>query len=271
MKISIQGYIGSFHHIVAKHFFGNDIELLERNTFEEVFKDTVNQENDVGIIAIENSIAGSIRENYDLFLKYHVFIVNEVYLRIVQNLIVLPDIDIDDINEVHSHVMAIKQCERFLSQYPSWKIVETTDTALSISDISKNKWENIAGIASSLSAEVYDMKILIPSIETNHENYTRFFLISNKEIIEENANKISIVCQIDHKPGALAGMLNILTENNINLTKIESRPVVGDVWKYYFYIDFESNIYKSNIIDLLREYSTMLKVIGVYPSGVFIS
>lgn len=268
MKISIQGYKGSFHHIVAKYFFGENIDLNERNTFKEVFLDVVNNDVDFGIIAIENSIAGSIYENYDYFLKYNIFIIREIYLRIQQNLITLPETSIDDIKEIHSHIMAIRQCEDFLNKYPTWKIVETPDTALSVKYIHDTRSKYIGAIASSLSAELYGMKILQPSIETNKNNYTRFFVISNKDIFDIDADKSSIVCELEHKPGSLANLLNIFKEKNINLTKIESRPIVGDIWKYYFYIDLESNII--DILDELNQYCKMLKLIGVYKKGIYI-
>lgn len=268
MKISIQGYQGSFHHIVAKYFFGDDILLNERNTFKEVFLDVVNNNVDFGIVAIENSIAGSIYENYDHFLKYNVFIIKEIYLRIQQNLITLPETNIDDIQEIHSHIMAIRQCEDFLNKYPQWKIVETADTALSVKYIHDTKSKNIGAIASTLSAELYGMKILQSSIETNKNNYTRFFVISNKDIFDIDADKSSIVCELEHRPGSLANLLNIFKEKNINLTKIESRPIVGDIWKYYFYIDVESNII--DILNELHQYCKMLKLIGVYKKGIYI-
>lgn len=179
MPISIQGYQGSFHHIVARKLFGHSVEILERDSFPEVFEDVAQGKASHGIIAIENSLTGSILENYDLLLKYDkIHIIDEIYLRISQHLISWPDNTLSDISTVHSHPVALKQCATFLHQHPQWKITEETDTAGSVKMLRDKKMKHGAAIASSLAAELYHMKILAPNIEMNKKNYTRFLVLS---------------------------------------------------------------------------------------------
>jgi prephenate dehydratase len=268
MTISIQGYKGSFHHIVAQHFFGDNIKLLERDTFAEVFQDTMTAAAEFGIVAIENTIAGSIGENYDLLLQNNLWIVHELNLRITQQLIALPEVSIRDIRMVYSHPMAIKQCKDFLYKHSQWKIQETSDTAGSVLSLAKQKNKHAAAIASSLAARLYAMRILAKNIETNKQNYTKFFVLSR--IQQKEGDKTSLVCKLKHEPGSLMSLLKVFFDKNINLTKIESRPIIGDIWHYYFYIDIESNIYKNALYEDLQRKTEWFKVLGVYTKGIYI-
>lgn len=270
MIVSIQGYRGSFHHIVAQNVFGKEIQLLERDTFREVFDDTLEKRVDFGIAALENSIAGSIHETYDLLLKKDVYMIGEFYLRIAQQLIAFPETKIEDITEVLSHPMAIRQCYDFLAKYPAWKVLEEPDTAGSVAKIKHEGRKNSAAIASNLAAEVYGMQIIAPDIETDKQNYTRFAILSDKKHFPTDADKTSLVCSVKHTPGSLAGLLNMIAGFGVNLSKIESRPIVGKAWEYYFYIDFEAGMEQEagkKILENMKDHCDMVRVLGSYKKG----
>lgn len=255
--------------MVAHQYFGSDIALLERDTFPEVFNDTLHGEADYGIIAIENSIAGSILENYDRLLQNEVYIIGESYLRIAHQLMTLPGTSLEDINEVWSHPMAIKQCYDFLHQH-DWKVLEKDDTAGSAKEIKEHNLIHTAAIASTLAAELYGLDIIAKDIESHEQNYTRFLILSNNPNYSTNANKTSIVFETNHTPGSLAAVTNLFAEQQINLTKVESRPIVGDVWKYYFYLDFEAGIQEDKtqkVIEQLQEHVNWMKILGSYEHG----
>ena len=267
MKVSIQGNRGSYHDIVARSMFGSETEALERDSFEEVFQDVVGKQAEFGVVAIENSIAGSLDGNYDLLLENEVFIVAERYLRISHQLLVLPGVDLKDITEVFSHHMAIKQCRVFLNEHPNWAINEYPDTAGAAAFIKREGKLRAAAIASRLAAEVYGMKIAAEDIESNKRNYTRFLIISRQPNYPPDANKTSMALALKHQPGSLARILNILFEHQINMTKIESRPIVGVEWEYHFYIDFEGGVQEPKVQSALAEiknHSHWLKILGSY-------
>jgi len=191
VKVSIQGFEGSFHQEASRQFFGKDVEVICCSTFREVVKIAANKkESDGGVMAIENSIAGSILPNYNLLQKSNLTIVGEVYLQIKQNLLVNKGVRLEDIKEVHSHPMAIQQCFGFLDKY-NWKLIESEDTALSAKHIQQHKSKHIAAIASKLAAELYDLDIIAPGIQTLKHNYTRFLILQREEVATEidNANK----------------------------------------------------------------------------------
>lgn len=232
-KVSILGHRGSFHDIVAREKFPN-AELIERGEFYEIFEDTKSGRADFGIIAIENSIGGSILENFDLLLKYDLKIVGEVYLRIIHNLIALPGVKIEDVKEVYSHPSALSQCLDFLQKHPQMKKIEASSTDSSVRMLKEKGLRNAAAIASSLAAEVYQMNILANGIETDKRNYTRFLIISREARYSEKANKTSLVMQTEHRPGSLYRCLKCFADGGLNLSKIESRPIIGKTWNYYF-------------------------------------
>jgi prephenate dehydratase len=222
-------------------------------------------------MAIENSIAGSILPNYNLLQKSDLKIVGEVYLQIKQHLLVNPGINLQDIREVHSHPMAILQCLDFLEQY-NWKLVETEDTALSAKHVHQHKSKHIAAIASKLSADLFDLEMLVPNIHTERNNYTRFLVLKREPDTTEidGANKASVSFSTDHTRGSLAKVLTKIADTGINLSKLQSFPKPGSNWKYYFHADLEFenvNQFKSlkkNVLSSLSE----LKVYGVYKSGI---
>src|SRR6187401_750441 len=240
-RVSIQGFEGSFHQVAARQFFGKDIEVITCATFRDVIKIASNKkESDGAVMAIENSIAGSILANYHLLLKSNLIIVGEVYLHIRQNLLVNPGVKLEDIREVHSHTMAIQQCHDFLDQH-KWKLVETEDTALSAKHIHQHKSKHIAAIASKLAAELFELEVLAPGIQTMKNNYTRFLMLQRQDIAQAvaDANKASVNFQTDHSRGSLAKVLTKIAEGGINLSKLQSFPIPGSDFKYSFHADME--------------------------------
>jgi prephenate dehydratase len=270
-RISIQGYEGSFHQMAAQQFFGKNIGVIPCATFREVIKlASSKKESDGGVMAIENSIAGSILANYNLLQRSNLVITGEVYLQIRQNLLVNRGVGLDDIREVHSHPMAIQQCFDFLDKH-DWKLVETEDTALSAKHVHQHKSKHIAAIASKLAAELFDLDILTPNIHTLKNNYTRFLILSREEAAKEidGADKASVSFHTDHSRGSLAKVLAKIAEDGINLSKLQSFPIPDTDFKYSFHADmeFEDITQFEKVIDDIRPLTEYLKIYGVYKRG----
>lgn len=269
--IAIQGYEGSFHQEAARHFLGKNVEVIPCATFRDVVKIAANKkESDGGMMAIENSIAGSILPNYNLLQKSGLKIIGEVYLHIKQNLLVNPGVKLEDIKEVHSHTMALQQCYDFLDKY-KWKLVETEDTALSAKHIHQYKSKHIAAIASKLAADLFDLDMIAPNIHTVKNNYTRFLVLKpqDAEIVIEDANKASVNFQTDHSKGSLAKVLTKIAEYGINLSKLQSFPIPGTDFKYSFHADmeFETVDQFNHVIEQIKPLTAELKIYGVYKNG----
>ena len=271
MKIAIQGYAGSFHHEAAQKFFGNEIEIIPCATFRELFKKVeTGPDISAAVMAIENSIAGSILPNYSLLQQSHLKVVGEIYLLINHNLLALPEVTLKDIREVHSHPMALLQCTDYLDAH-HWKLVETEDTALSARLINDNKRTHTAAIASALAAQLYHLQILEPNIQTEPFNYTRFLVLKKESPAIENpkANKASVFFEIKHQSGSLARILTLIAGCNINLSKLQSAPIPKTPWKYAFHVDmeFESMLDFNHAIEKLRDETNQLIIYGVYECG----
>lgn len=268
MKVSIQGFEGSFHQIAARQFFGKKVEVTPCATFREVIELTRKGSTDAGVMAIENSIAGSILPNYNLLHKSGLSIIGEVYLPIRQHLLVNPGVRIEDIREVHSHHMAIQQCLDYLLQY-NWKLVETEDTALSAKHIHQHKNRHTAAIAGKLAAELFDLQILAENIHTEKHNYTRFLVLKRKAEEIENADKASISFLTDHSRGSLARVLTRIADGGINLSKLQSFPIPGTNWKYNFHADmeFESREQFEEVISAIGPVTAEIRVYGIYKNG----
>jgi len=270
-KIAIQGFEGCFHQAAALKFFGNDVEVICCSTFRDVIK-IADDENksDGGLMAIENSIAGSILPNYNLLQKSNLKIVGEIYLQIDQNLLVNPGVSLDDIHEVHSHPMALLQCMDFLERY-NWKLIETEDTALSARHIHQHKSRHIAAIAGELAAGLFQLKMIAPNIHTQKNNYTRFWALQNSESVKEaeDANKASIIFETDHSKGSLAKVLTKISECGVNLSKLQSMPIPGSDWKYSFHADceFTDLQHLNQVLENIKPFTAALKVYGVYKNG----
>ena len=270
-RVTIQGFEGSFHQEAARQFFGKAVEVICCATFRDVIKIAENKkESDGGVMAIENSIAGSILPNYNLLQKSNLKIIGEIYLQIKQNLLVNPGVKLEDIKEVHSHPMAIQQCFGFLDKY-NWKLVETEDTALSAKHIHKHHSKHIAAIASKLAADIYQLDMIAPNIHTLKNNYTRFLFLQRTEAAQEiaGANKASINFHTDHSKGSLARVLINIADAGINLSKLQSMPIPGSDFKYSFHADLEFDS-KDQLMNALKEVKGMteeLQVLGIYKNG----
>jgi prephenate dehydratase len=272
INIAIQGYKGAFHEIAARSFYlNNGISVIELNTFQEVIDHASTEAKcDIGIMAIENTISGSILQNYQLINSSKLSIVGEVYLRIRQNLLTLPNVAISDLKEVYSHPIAIAQCRNFFMQYPHIKLIETVDTALSAKQIKENNQKEAGAIASTLAAKLYNLNILEASIETNKENYTRFLILNKSATPNLHfEKKVSICFSVSHEIGSLHKVMSILAFHNSNLTKIQSVPLVGKPFEYLFFVDFiVPEAEKINLIlDAVKPFTGYLKILGVYQNG----
>lgn len=275
-RIAIQGGYGAFHEIAALHYFGKEnVEIVPSNTFRDLFKSLKLRKADNGIMAIENSVAGSIIPNYALLRESKMKIMGEIYLRIIQNLVVLPGQKIEDIREVYSHPMAILQCQKFFEKYPQIRLIESIDTALSAKEISDKKQKGIGAISSAQAAEKYGLHVLFPSIEDNKVNYTRFLILGDKDeplASGEPVNKASLHFALAHEIGSLAKILSIFSYFNINLTKIQSLPIIGREWEYEFYIDVEFSDYSmlQHSLDAARPFTSGFGILGEYHKGISI-
>jgi len=270
-KIAIQGYEGSFHHMAATEYFGKEVIVIPCATFKDLVKIAgIKKESNGGIMAIENSIAGSILPNYGLLQRSNLQITGEVYLPVKQHLMVDPGVRLEDIKEVHSHPMALQQCLEFLEKY-NWKLVETEDTALSAQLLAAQHKKAIAAIASSLAAELYELEIIASNIQTQKNNYTRFLVVERAEDAKETdgANKATVHFATDHTRGSLAKVLSIIADNGINLSKLQSMPIAGTNFKYSFYADmeFDSMADFNKVLKLLKPHIDMFKNFGIYKNG----
>ncbi len=272
-RIAIQGGFGAFHEMAAIHYFEpEEVEIVPRNTFNDLFRSLRERKADYGILAIENSIAGSILPNYNLLRESHRKIVGEIFLRIRHNLVALPGQRIEDLHEVYSHPMAILQCQEFFDRYPNIRLIESVDTAMSAQEIREKELKGIGAIASELAAKMYDLEILAAGIETNPTNYTRFLVVSengNHDIDGTKPNKSSIYFTLSHRIGSLSKILSILSFYNMNLTKIQSLPVIGKEWEYAFYVDLifdDLDLYRQ-AYHAIGPFTGELGELGIYPVG----
>jgi prephenate dehydratase len=272
-RYAIQGYEGSFHQVAAQQFFGKDVEVIPCDTFRDVVKiASSKKESDGGVMAIENSIAGSILPNYNLLQKSNLTIIGEIYLQIRQNLLVNPGVKLEDIREVHSHTMALQQCYDFLDKH-KWKLVETDDTALSAKHVHQHKSKHIAAIASKLAAELFQLEMIAPNIHTLKNNYTRFLALQRQDMAKTvgNADKASVNFHTDHSRGSLARVLTKIAEEGINLSKLQSSPIPGSNFKYSFHADMEFDSIEQfeKVIGQIKPITEEIKIYGVYKRGVW--
>lgn len=273
IRVAIQGYAGAFHDIAARFCFKNKtVEVVPANTFEQLIELLENDHSvDAALMAIENTLYGSLMHNYKLLNEANLTITGEVFLRIKQNLMALPGTKLEDLREVHSHPVAIDQCRKFFLNYPNIRLVETVDTALSAKNILENNLTNTGAIASTLAADIYGMEIIAESIETHHKNHTRFLVLKRKNEHEagDNAKKVSISFSTTHEVGSLHSVLGLMAAYNLNLTKIQSSPIMGKPWEYMFFVDFVmgGTISVEQGIDAIRPITQNLKVLGAYPIG----
>ena len=268
VRVAIQGKLGSFHHIVAQRYFGDRLSLVACNTFDSSVGAVIKDNADLAVMAIENSIAGSIIPNYALIDQNDLKIIGEYGLSIHHNFMALPDQKIEDIKEVHSHPMALLQCKKFFQNYPNIVMVESEDTAEEAFRISKDQIMGVGAIASREAANIYNLYIMASSIQTIKNNITRFVILQKRgDLISENKiNKASLKFILDHQRGSLAAVLNVMSDCQLNLTKIQSLPVIETPGKYAFFVDVTfndfNNYYKAK--KLISIMASKFKILGEY-------
>ncbi|HMM17802.1 prephenate dehydratase [Petrimonas sulfuriphila] len=270
-KVAIQGGLGAYHDIAARNYFGEEIEIVPCLTFKEIFLKAQKDEHLIGIMAIENTIAGGLLLNHDLLKLNDMKIAGEHKLRISHTLSALPGQRLQDIREIVSHPMALMQCSDFIESLPQVKVVEHEDTALAAREIMEGNTPGIAAICSKLAAEVYHLEVIREGIETNKRNFTRFLVLAHEEMVPEirkssDIDKASLVFVLPHSEGSLSRVLSVLSFYDINLTRIQSLPIIGREWEYQFYIDLTfSNFerYRQSIKAILPLVGN-LKVLGEY-------
>ena len=267
--VAFQGELGAYSELAAREYFGFEVEVLPSPAFPEVFERVSDGRADAGMIPIENSLAGSIHENYDLLLEHDLHIVGEIKLRIVHHLIVNAGVKIEEVRRVISHPQALAQCRDFVRGIEEAEAVPVYDTAGAVRELKGSGARDTAAIASAQAAADYELEVLASGIESNHENYTRFLAIE-REPPAEPGDKVSIVFALHHEPGMLFKALGVFALRDIDLQKIESRPLLGTPWEYMFYLDFAGNADEENIgkaLDHMGELTSFLRVLGCYRTG----
>lgn len=272
IDVAIQGIRGSFHDIVAKQYFGDNISIVECQTFDNAVEQLLKEKVDTVVMALENSIAGSIIPNYALIDTYDLYIVGEHYVDVQHHLMALPNQSLKDIKEVHSHPMALLQCKDFFKAHPHIKLVEAKDTAEVAKDIKNNNRQKIAAIGSYLAAEIFELEILQQSIQTIKHNETRFAIVKRTPVINKDENiidKASMKFELNHERGSLAAVLNMMSDCKLNLTKIQSLPIIETPWKYSFFVDvtfedFNNYIKAKSILEIMAQ---DLKILGEYKNA----
>lgn len=275
-RIAIQGVAGCFHDAAAREFFAEEeIETIPCETFHDLFESLEPNPSLLGIVAIENTIAGSLLQNHELLRQSNAVIVGEYRKHISHTLAALPGQTISDITEVNSHPMALMQCEQFLLQYKHIKMVEANDTAGSAKMIAEQQLKGHAAVCGSLAAELYGLQVLADDIQTNKRNFTRFLILASGNMANEitknkKINKASLVFSLPHTQGSLSKILTIFSFYDINLSKIQSLPIIGREWEYRFYIDLTFNDYVRyrQSIDAVKPLITDFKILGEYAESI---
>ena len=274
-KVAIQGFSGCFHEQAARMFYGEREgvcpEIVECATFDGLYSSLNAGQADAAIMAIENTVSGGLLPNFELLRKYDVKIKGEVFLRIRQNLMALPGQTIEDIKEVRTHYMAINQTRAFFSEYPHIRLVESEDTAKSAADIASEGLMGIGAVASELAAELYGLEILKPGIETYKQNFTRFLILDDSlQVPEQEIDKVSMCFTLPHKSGSLAQVLTILSFYDMNLTRIQSLPIPGREWQYFFYVDIKFDSYERyrQALTAVRPLMEDLNILGEYRAAI---
>ena len=281
-RVVMQGFRGSYHEIAARRFFGPEIEIVPSLTFNELFSMLASDRTLSGIVAIENTVAGSILPNYELIRESGCFVSGELKLRINLNLLACPGQKIDDILEVMSHPLALLECRDFFREYPSIKLIESADTALSAKEISEMGLMGAGVVASKLAAELYGLEVIREGIESNNLNYTRFLILEHEEVTgtrsdgdrdkdkdKDRITKASVAFKLPNSKGTLVSVLSVFAKNGCNLTAIQSNPIPGRAWEYLFYTDLVFNDYAefSRAVEQALPLCNELRVIGEYPEG----
>lgn len=272
MKVAIQGIPGSFHHQVVLDYFGTETEVNYYRTFEQVVRAVSEGTDHYAVLAIENSIAGAILPNYELIDRYGLYISGEYYLPISHNLLALPGQKIEAIKEVRSHPMALLQCKKFFQDYPNILLSDDLDTATVAKRIAEESLSGIGAVASKAAAEIYQLQILASDIQTVKDNFTRFIILQKeKPDAADKINKVSLKIIISNEMGSLAKLLTLMSEQGLNLSKIQSVPVIEKPWDYAFFIDahFESYLHLEEAFKGIVQNGAEVKVLGEYTGRKF--
>ena len=274
-KIAIQGVKGCFHEQAARLFYeehGHIVpEIVECSTFDGLYKSMDEGVADAAVMAIENTVSGGLLPNFELLRKYDRKIKGEVFLRIQQNLMALPGQRIEDIKEVRTHYMAINQTRQFFKDYPWIRLVESEDTAKSAADVAREGLKGVGAVASMLAADLYGLEVMAESIETYKQNFTRFLVLDDSiQVDKGKVNKASMCFTLSHTPGSLAHVLTILSFYGMNLTRIQSLPIPGQEWQYFFYVDikFDSYVRYEQAVAAVRPLMEDLNVLGEYVAAI---
>lgn len=269
MHVAIQGELASFHHQAAQEWFGDDVSIVPCDSFEDVLDALDDSDATMAVIAVENSLYGSINEVLDLVESRRYPIVGEVFLRIKQQLIGMPDAPLSGISRVYSHPVALAQCEQYLDEHlPDAERIAYYDTAASVEFIKSKQNPSYAAIAGTLAGKLHELPVVQKDIEDNQANYTRFWVLGARGSCVERANKASLVITTDHTPGALARVLTLLAKHGANLTKLQSRPIVGQPWNYRFYIDIEAEEpHLTDAVTSLLQAGVQVTELGRYASA----
>ena len=275
-KVAIQGIAGSYHDIAARRYFeGDEVETIPCNTFRDVIQSIKKDPSILGLMAIENTIAGSLLQNHELIRESGFSVIGEYKLRISHSLVALPGTKLEDVVEINSHPIALMQCTDFLDTLPNAKIVEKDDTASSARWIAEQHLKGHAAICGKLAAEIYGMEVLAEGIETNKRNFTRFVAIADRWTADEVMrdcvkNKASLVFAVPHVAGSLSRVLSVLSFYDMNLSKIQSLPIIGREWEYLFYVNLTFNDYIKyrQALDAIRPLTKDLKILGEYEEGI---
>ena len=274
-RVALQGISGSYHDIAARSYFEDEeVEIVPCNTFREVIQTVRKEPNTVGMMAIENTIAGSLLQNHELIRESGLTIVGEYKLRISHSLVALPGTRIEEVKEINSHPIALMQCTEFLDTLPGVKVVEKEDTAMSARWIAQNRLEGHAAICGKQAAEIYGMEVLAEGIETNKRNFTRFLAITDRwnadDLLKDTRkNKASVVFAVPHTAGSLSKVLSVLSFYDMNLSKIQSLPIIGREWEYLFYINlcFDDYTRYKQAMDAIIPLTKDFKILGEYAEG----
>jgi chorismate mutase / prephenate dehydratase len=269
VKVAFQGERGAYSETAVFQFFGVNTQVKPCRDFKDVFDSVCSQETRFGVIPVENSLEGSVTQNYDLFLRYDLKVCGEVIVKIEHCLIANPDTSMEDIKVVYSHPQALAQCRSFLEDFGR-ELIPTYDTAGSVKMLKEKALKNAGAIASERAADIYSMHILAKDTADNPENYTRFFVLSIEDAAPTGTDKTSIIFSAKHEPGSLYNAIGEFAKRNINLTKIESRPTKKTAWEYNFYLDFEGHRkdqHCAEALKALKKYAIFIKVLGSYPKA----
>ncbi|MDR0318987.1 MAG: prephenate dehydratase [Nitrososphaerota archaeon] len=267
MRVTYQGETGAYSEMAVYKFFGNKVTPVPCKDFRDVFESVKNSEVPNGVVPIENSIEGSINQNYDNFIAYNLKVCGEVAVKLAHVLITNPKTEFEEINTVYTHPQAIGQCRKYLEKH-NWETIPVYDTAGSVKIIKEKQLFTAAAIASEKAADLYNMKIVARDIADNSYNYTRFLVLSHEDTAPTGDDKTSVIFSVKHAPGSLYNALGEFATRNINLTRIESRPTKTTAWQYNFYLDFEGHRIEKRCAEALQaieKYATFVKILGSYP------